>query len=300
MQPTRRKDGRRRAADSASLAGRALKVVKDQPVTGGLRAILVSGIVTAMLAVSPQSATQENIHFAPADRVSVRKMADVPPIELVAGVQVRTVVGATGSVSIAQFDPGAGFSRHHHSPEQADIGLAGEINMTLDESVEALRPGFAVVVPPDVPHAITNQGRELGTVLEFHTVRRIDLVPPRPSVDFPASAKPARPERQLLVEPMDRPVRESPFSAYWLRGTSCLVAWRRMASGSAVVELRAGAVERFAYVVRGQILLKSGATNEYVEANALIVIPSRAAVTIQAVGPEMAAVAEFVPARSMQ
>ena len=235
----------------------------------------------------------------PADRVSVRRMTDVPAIDLAPGVHVRTVIGTTGSFSIGDFEPGSAAVLHHHTREQADIGIAGAFDMTLDDRVEKLGPGFAVVVPANVSHSIANNASDRATVIEFHTVRRPDLVPPRPVVAFPASATPARlPAGRQLVQPMDRPVRESPFSAQWLRGETCLLAWRRVASGTAPVELGAGAVERFVYLVRGEVQMTSAAGRAQVKAGELIVVPARATITIQAAGPENATVAEFIPAAS--
>ena len=95
---------------------------------------------------------------------------------------------------------------------------------------------------------------------------------------------------------MDRPIRESPSSASWLRGETCLLAWRRMASGTRAVELRAGAIERFVYLVRGEIQMTSAAGPSRIRAGELIVIPARATITIQSAGPGDAAVAEFIPA----
>src|SRR5436190_8145389 len=248
-------------------------------------------------AASLAPALQDSVHFVTPDRVTVRRMSEVPAIELAAGVHVRTVVGTTGSFSIGDFEPGSTAVLHHHTREQADIAIAGAFDMTLDDRVEKLGPGLAVVVPANVSHALANKSSERATVIEFHTVRRPDLVPPRPVLTFPASAAPVRlPAGHLLVQPMDRPIRESPSSAYWLRGETCLLAWRCLASGTRAVELRAGAIERFVYLVRGEIQMTSAAGPSRIRAGELIVIPARATITIQSAGPGDAAVAEFIPA----
>jgi len=245
------------------------------------------------------SAVQDDLHFVPADRVSVRPMNDVSAIELAPGVNVRTVVGTTGSVSIGDFEPGSAAVLHHHTREQADIGMTGEFDVTLDNHVEKLRPGSGMVVPSNVAHSIANNSRSRATVVEFHTVRRPDLVPPRPSITFPMSATPVRlPAGRQLVQPMNGPIRESPASANWLPGETCRLAWRRMASGTAAVEIRAGAVERFAYVVSGQIQMSSAAGRDVVKVGSLIVLPARTAITIQAAGPVNVTIAEFIPAPS--
>ena len=245
------------------------------------------------------AAVQDSVHFVPADRVTVRKMSDVPAVDVAAGVHVRTVVGTTGSFSVGDFDPGSASTLHHHTREQANISISGEFDMTLGEKVEKLGPGFGVIVPPNVPHALANKSGERMTVIEFHTVRRPDLIPPRPKIAFPRSDAPAgvAPGRQLIHR-MDGPIRESPFSAMWLRGETCLLAWRRLHAGTARVELRAGRVERFVYLVRGGLQLTSPSGVEQIDAGTLVVVPAGTAITIQAAGPEMAAVAEFMPSRS--
>lgn len=274
----------------------------EMPLSGvdaRLATILAVSCGAAALAAPAAPVFQDSVHFVPADRVSIRRMNDVPAVDLAPGVHVRTVVGTTGSFSIGDFDPGSASALHHHTREQADIGITGEFAMTLDDRVEKLGPGFGVIVPPEVSHSIANKGRERATMIEFHTVRRPDLVPPRPALSFPASETPARLSAgRQLVYPMDRPTRESPAAAFWQHGETCLLAWRRLFSGTGRVELRAGTVERFVYLVRGELRMESTAGPEQVKAGSLIVMPARAAIAIQAAGPENAAVAEFIPARS--
>ena len=57
------------------------------------------------------------------------------------------------------------------------------------------------------------------------------------------------------------------------------------------------AVERFVYVIRGEIRLTMPEGIQQLGAGALIVVPAATAITVQAFGPEMGALAEFVPAR---
>ena len=188
-------------------------------------------------------------------------------------------------------------ARHHHTREQANIAITGEFDMTLGEKVEKLGPGLGVIVPPNVPHSVANKGADRATLIEFHTVRRPDLVPPRPAIAFPKSDAPAPVAAgRQLIHRMDGPIRESPFSAMWQRGETCLLAWRRLHAGTGRVELRAGSVERFVYLVRGGLTLTSAAGAEQIGAGTLVVVPAGATITIQSAGPEMAAVAEFIPA----
>jgi mannose-6-phosphate isomerase-like protein (cupin superfamily) len=242
-----------------------------------------------ILALVTWTAAQESVYFASAERVSVRRMSEVPPIELAPGVRVRTVVGTTGSFSIGDFDPGSAAVLHHHTREQADIAVDGELDMTLGDRVEKLGPGLGVIVPPDVAHSIANHGRERATIIEFHTVRRPDLVPPRPAITFPASETPASRSAERLVQPLP--------PDGWLRGETCLLGWRMM-SGATSVVIFAGAVERFEYLVRGELLMTTASRSDRVRAGSLIVVPPRASIAIRTAGSGQAAIAEFVPAAS--
>src|SRR5436190_3560650 len=88
--------------------------------------------------VSAMWGAQDPLYFLPADRVSVRVMSELAPVDLAPGVHVRTAVGATGSVSVGDFDSGSAAVLHHHTREQADIGLTGTFDMTIGAHVEKL------------------------------------------------------------------------------------------------------------------------------------------------------------------
>src|SRR5262245_65519138 len=107
-------------------------------------------------AVFGLSLLAQSLYFLPRDRVAIRDMRDVPHIDLAAGVRVRTVVGSTGSFSVADFDPGAAAVLHHHTREQADVGIDGVFDMVIAGRVEPLGPGAGVIVPPDVAHSTRN------------------------------------------------------------------------------------------------------------------------------------------------
>ena len=171
---------------------------------------------------------QDPLYFPPPDRVSVRVMSELSPIDLAPGVHVRTVVGATGSVSIGEFEPGSAAVLHHHTREQADVGLTGTFDMTIGTHVEKLGLDMGVIVPSNVAHSIANKGTGVMTVVEFHTVPRPDLVPPRPAMTFPSSPEPVSiPDQSPLVVRFDPPATEMAQS---IVGKTCTMTWRRLAS----------------------------------------------------------------------
>jgi quercetin dioxygenase-like cupin family protein len=234
---------------------------------------------------------QDAIHVVPADKVAIRRMSDVPAIDVAPGVHVRTVVGTTGSFSVGEFEPRSAAPLHHHAREQADIGISGSFDVTLGDHVESLRPGAGFIVPPNVSHSIANNGSEPATAIEFHTVRRPDLVPPRPAMTFPASLEPVRlPEGRHLIAPMD----SSPEA--FMHGETCVLALRQIAGGTRAIEIRGGTVERFVYIVRGDLQVTAKQMRDRATAGSLIVVPAGVTITVQPVGNRAATLAEFAPA----
>lgn len=237
-----------------------------------MRAVLVTAAAIAMAAAG----TQDLVHFLPADRVAVRAMRDVPAVDLAPGVHVRTVVGTAGSFSLGEFDPGAAAVLHHHTREQADIALDGVFDMTIGGRVESLGPGAGVIVPPNVAHSIRNNTTRVLSVIEFHTVRRPDLVPPRPALTFPASATPVdTPGGRRIVVPLQDPATARADRRAEIAGETCTLAWRIVSGNSGVNLNTAGAqTERFYYVLQGSATLSSGPRGEPTPAGTLIVVPA--------------------------
>ncbi len=240
-----------------------------------------------------RSRVQATPHFVPPNEVAVRVMAEVAPVDVAPGVHVRTVVGAIGSFSIGDFEAGSAAVLHHHTREQADVGIAGVFDMTIGTHEEALGPGAGVIVPADVAHSIANKRGGVMTVIEFHTVRRPDLVPPRPTMTFPSSAEPVPvPAGRRLVVPLDRP-----NAALWtIRGETCTLAWRRGVRGS-TLDLDAGDTELFVYVVRGAGEVGMTGRTPRVEPGTLIVVPARGRTSLRASGADDLALVEFRPGR---
>jgi quercetin dioxygenase-like cupin family protein len=237
--------------------------------------------------------------FVPADRVAIRVMQNLAAVEVAPGVRARTVVGSTGSFSLVDFSPGGAAPLHHHTREQANLGLAGTFEVTLGDHVVTLGVGEGFVIPANVSHAIANKRQEVMTLLEFHTVRRLDAVPPRPLMAFPKSAEPvALPDARKLVRRLDG-TGASNSSESTIDGQTCVLAVRRLASGAAPMDLhprRTGA-EVYVYVLRGQAELMSTGTVHRLEPGTLVVIPAAELhVMVKAIGSTDTALAAFSPA----
>jgi quercetin dioxygenase-like cupin family protein len=212
------------------------------------------------------------------------------------------VVGATGSITLLELDAGTGTPPHHHQREQANVGIDGVLEATAGAHTEALPVGAAVISPANVRHAITNRTAATLTSVEFHTVRRPDLVPPRPrpAPPFPASKDPiAITDDSKLVAQLTNPA-DKGGGARTIQGETCTVVWRRLAFGVEPIDL-ASLVERvelFLYVVSGEAELTVAGVPQRVKAGSLILVPAgQKGVTVKTAGTDNVAVVEFSPER---
>ena len=249
---------------------------------------VITVVCLSAVAALHSANAQDTLYFPPADHIAIRYLPSIPAVELVPGVHVHTVVGATASVSFGEFDSAGVAPLHHHTREQADVGLSGRTNMTIGTNVEFLDPGYGVIVPANVRHSIANLGSGVRTVLEFHTVRRPDLVPPRPVVTFPAAAEPVPvPADRRLVRPIDA------GDGSTLTGETCGMRWRRVAEAVDVHPVPT-ATELFIYVARGTVRLVAPRISSTLGTGMLIIVPATSGrVQLSAVGAEPASVVEF-------
>jgi mannose-6-phosphate isomerase-like protein (cupin superfamily) len=227
---------------------------------------------------------QNDNHFLSADRVALRDMREVPPVEGAPGVHLRTVVGAAASFTLAVLEPGAVTALHHHTREQADIAIDGVFDMTIANHVEPLGPGAGVVVPPNVEHSIRNASSRPLSVIEFHTVRRPDLVPPRPAITFPASPDPIdTPGGRRIVAPLHDPANVRADKRAEIAGETCTLAWRIVLMSGPATNLNPARAqtERFFYVVQGDATLFNESRLEHAPAGTLIVVPAGFAKHVQ-------------------
>jgi len=258
-------------------------------------------LFVALFALSAPLGAQDPVHFLPTDRIVIRAMRDVPETTLGKGFIFRQVVGATGSFSFAELEPGAGGSPHHHTREQANVGIDGAMAIAIGEHIEPLPVGAGVITPPNVRHGIRNTSGERLISLEFHTIQRPDLTPlrPRPAVPYPVAAEPVPVpgEKELVVQLSS--AAQGHGIGKTIQGETCTLAWRRLAAKGGAVDLvpsRASA-ELFVYVVSGEAELAAKGVTERVTAGMLILIPaSQEHVTIKSSGAADVSLVEFRPA----
>ncbi len=264
-----------------------------------MRRVLVA---VACLGVSTSLAAQDPVHFPPAGAIAIRVMSEVPAIQASTGFLLRTVVGATGSISFAEFEDGAGAALHHHTREQVNVGIDGVMEMAEGTHTEPLPVGAAVITPANVRHSIRNRSGSKRLSVEFHTIRRPDLTPLRirPAVPYPVSPEPvAIADDQRLVAQLDTPGQPAGVPRT-VHGETCSVGWRRLAPGAAPADLvpASNGIEVFVYVAEGEADLAAAGLSARVRAGTLILIPgSQQHVTLKAAGDTSVALVEFRPAR---
>ncbi|MGX7825833.1 cupin domain-containing protein [Actinokineospora sp. 24-640] len=101
-------------------------------------------------------------------------VGDIDPVEFVAGLEFRPVLGQKTMANFVSFEPNTTAPLHVHEEEQITIVIEGEFEFTLDGETRTMRPGDVAVIPPWVPH---------GAHTKDTTCRQIDVFnPPRTSL----------------------------------------------------------------------------------------------------------------------
>jgi quercetin dioxygenase-like cupin family protein len=102
------------------------------------------------------------------------RVDDVEPVEFVAGLAFRPILGEGSLVNFVSFEPGTEAPMHVHVEEQFTIVLDGEFEFEIDGDVRTMRAGDVAVIPPWVPH---------GARTKQTTCKEIDVfTPPRRSL----------------------------------------------------------------------------------------------------------------------
>ncbi len=257
--------------------------------------------VVAGLCVGAALVAQESVHFPPTDKVVILAMRDVPAVQLAAGFMGRTLVGATGSFTYAEFEDGAGAAIHHHTREQVNVGIDGAMEMAIGTHTEPLPTGAAVITPANVRHSIRNRSGGRLISLEFHTIRRPDLVPPRPrpAIPYPVAPEPvAVPDDRTLAVQLASPAQPAGI-ARMIHGDTCTLAWRRLSPGATATDLAPTetSAELFVYVVSGEADVTAPGLSQHVSAGTVVIIPGQHEhLMIKATGSADVALVEFRPA----
>jgi quercetin dioxygenase-like cupin family protein len=251
-----------------------------------------AGAISLLVASAAPTAAQDTLYFPRADHVAVRDLRTLPPVALSDQLRIRTIVGPTGSVSYGELDSGAVAPLHHHTREQGDLTLTGQLNVLLDGRAHSLGPGEGVIIPIDVTHSVLNPGPGRTTALEFHTVPRADLVPPRPSIAFPVAATPV-----AYADAGAGVIRLDAAAGAVLQGATCSVRWRWVDT-PVDVHPASTPTELFIYIARGAGELATDGRTIPLREGVLVVLPARLThARVTAVGGRPVALIEFHPGK---
>ena len=118
-------------------------------------------------------------------RGSVTAADDLASYEIASGLFFRPFYGENISLNLVTFPAESGFPAHVHPEEQISIVREGEMEITIGDKTQMVKPGDIIHFPPDVPHS----GRTL-----YKPCRLIDIFsPPRTGIrNVSATAVPVR------------------------------------------------------------------------------------------------------------
>ena len=194
------------------------------------------------------------------------------------GVHSRTIVGATGTLTIVQLDAGATTVSHHHSAVQTSLGLDGTLEMRIGDVGVALGPDVGIVVSADAEHVLANRGTTPATYLELEPIRRFDLLPPWPAPTFPISATTATISaaeiQRIEFGPENTRGGTLPTPGARTRTLGGLTMFDLTPATTGPVTLRsASAAEQFFYCLSGEVRLMSGTQETAISAGEVVLIP---------------------------
>jgi quercetin dioxygenase-like cupin family protein len=116
---------------------------------------------------------------------SITHMDSIPSYEIAEGLFFRPVFATNMSFNFVTFPPHSGFPSHVHPEEQVSIVREGEMEITIGDHIQWVRPGDVIIFPPNVPHA-GRTGDEPCRLIDTFS-------PPRTGIlDVIASADPVR------------------------------------------------------------------------------------------------------------
>lgn len=218
--------------------------------------------------------------------------------ELRPGIRIKPVVGQTGTFVFAEFAPGSETVKHHHTHEQANLGLTGSAEISIGGRPHVLAPFTGTMTPADAEHSIADRGTATATLLEFQPVRRVDLLPPRPALTFPSSPAAAVVPARAAVAMDFGPPEPNAAGSRVLAGKACtLSVWRVPGTPRSVtLAQRAAGAEQFAYVIEGRAEFGAGTNSRPIGPGTLVVNPPGApAIRVRVTDAGGAVLAIFEP-----
>ena len=200
------------------------------------------------------------------------------------GVDIKPFVGETGTFTVAEFEPGAQSFTHHHTQEQFNLGLEGDLAVSIGGHPVSLAPGAGAIVTPDAEHFVINNGKTRAKMLEFQPIRRLDLLPPRPAAAYPIGADATPVAANQLFATNFNTTSSDPawttepegYRSKTLRGaTAGFTIFDIPATARQPINLRPGGArsEQFFYVLSGLVEFMSGPQSQGLGTGELLLVP---------------------------
>src|SRR5579875_3225971 len=95
----------------------------------------------------------------------------IPPIEILPGVRIRTPHLNQLMLSYLEMDEGAVVPQHSHPHEQGGILLKGKLELTIGDEVRVVEPGSLFLIPANVPHKAVARDGPVVAVDVFSPIR---------------------------------------------------------------------------------------------------------------------------------
>ncbi len=97
---------------------------------------------------------------------------DIHPVEFVAGLEFRPVLGERTMANFVHFAPDTEAPTHVHEEEQIVIVMEGELEFDIDDETRMMRPGDVAVVPSWVSHGARTRDTPCLEVDVFNPPRK--------------------------------------------------------------------------------------------------------------------------------
>jgi quercetin dioxygenase-like cupin family protein len=98
-------------------------------------------------------------------------IADMTPLHLMKGVELRTFSGDRVMMSFVTFEPDGVVPEHEHPHEQMGTVMEGAFELVIDGEARVVRSGDAYQIPGGVPHSARGIGEHAVALDIFSPVR---------------------------------------------------------------------------------------------------------------------------------
>jgi quercetin dioxygenase-like cupin family protein len=220
----------------------------------------------------------------------------------------KSVLGETVTFNLAELDPQRTKGRpassgHWHDYEQILFGWKGVYDQSAGEITCRVGPMTACLEPPNVQHTVTGIGAEKVLTIEVLPLRRLDIFPPYPTIDYPKAAqpRPVPPGTNVFADFNKMPwVGEAGGGRFkaLIGETSSLVLWHLPAGGfrGTAAPGHHHTVEQISFVLEGHAEARVGDQVRPIGPGTLIMIPSNVEhLPMQAVNGEDILLLDFQP-----